>query len=399
MDYSSVLELKNVKIINFQENGSSVEILIQKATTSEICPTCKTPSSSVKNYRIHPVITRPIENVSLHILVNKRCFRCHNLTCSTKYFTEEIEGLKKKHVYADSFENFLENLYKHMDLPTIKKRLSDIYKLPIPASTIYEKLKNKPVESQLLPYPIQTKYIGLDEFSYTKGHNYGVILTDLVKGKIIDMVAGGKTTAAAKAVLNQVVPESVEAVCIDMWEPFKIACLEKLPNAIIVVDKFHVIKQLNEAIENVRKRIAPDLPEEQSTFLFKNRFILLTGKERLSDIQRTKLTNLLSFNKELATIYEAKESLRELYQIKNINIAYPEFRRWILYAKDTNIPELLKLAETYSEWFTFIFNYWHCPITNAVTEGKINKLRVIQTKAYHYRNFWSLRYHMLREEL
>ncbi|MDI6642275.1 MAG: transposase [Elusimicrobiota bacterium] len=135
-----------------------------------------------------------------------------------------------------------------------------------------------------MPYSVSTKYVGLDEFSYLKWHTYGVILEDLVTHKTIDMVAGGKTKACAKAVLSRVVAERVEGACIDMWEAFKIACLEMLPNALIVVDKFHVVKLINEALENVRKRITPDFPEEQSTFLFENRFILLTGKERLTDI-------------------------------------------------------------------------------------------------------------------
>lgn len=286
-----------------------------------------------------------------------------------------------------------------MDLPTVKKRLADNYKLEIPTSTIWEKLKDKPTEFNLTQYPVQTKYIGLDEFSYTKGHNYGVILTDLVRSRIIDMVAGGKTTAAAKAVLNKVVPQSIEGVCIDMWEPFKTACLDKLPEATIVVDKFHIVKQINQALEDVRTRISHELSHEQAKYLSKNKFLLLKGNERLQSVQRAELTNLLSINYELKTTYELKEQLRNLYKIKNINIARLEFYRWITIARSSKIPELIQTAETYSEWLTFIFNYWHCPITNAITEGKINKLRVIQTKAYHYRNFWSLRYHMLRGEL
>jgi len=284
-----------------------------------------------------------------------------------------------------------------MDFPTIKNRLWTNYNLEIPSSTIYYKLKDKPTEAEIVPYPVETKYIGLDEFSFTR-RDFGVILICLVRHKTIDMVAGGKTTAAAKLVLKRIIPELVEGACIDLWEPFKIACLETLPNARIVGDKFHVIKLINRAIDNVRIRICQELSEEQTSYLFKNRFVLLTGKEKLKDNQRAELPNLLALNSELKTIYEAKENLRDIYQIKNTNIAYPELRRWIIYSKASKITELIKVAETYSEWFTIIFNYWYCPITNGFTEGKMNIIKALQTKAFHYRRFYSLRYHVLLED-
>lgn len=394
-----ILGLKDVRIKDLAEINGCLEIILVCEHTFAICPTCQTPTSSVKDYRLHRIIHRPTESVPVQLFIIKRRFRCLNPACQTETFTEVIEGLKKKHIYTDAFEEFVTNMNKHMDLPTIKNRLFDNYKLEIPSSTIYYKLKDKPTETQLREYPIKTKYVGLDEFSYASYHTYGVILTDLVEHKTIDMVAGGKGIPQAQAVLSRVVAEFVEGACVDMWKPFEIACLQKLPNAIIVVDKFHVIKLINAAVEDVRIRISQDLPEDQAKNLFKNRFLLLSGKERLSDDQRTALLNLLEVNSELKTIYELKEHLRDLYTIKNTNIAYPEFRRWILYAQAAKISELTKVAETYSEWFTHIFNYWKCPITNAFTEGKINKIKVIQRKAYQYRNFWSLRYHVMKDEL
>jgi len=392
-----ILGLKDVNIKHSDEINGCWEIVLQSKLSFAICPTCKTPSSSVKDYREHRLIHKPTESIPVELFIIKRRFRCLNPACQTKTFTEEIEGLKKKHVYTDAFEEFIANMNKHMDIPTIKNRLLDNYKLDIPQSTIHHKLKNIPTESNLVPYPIKTKYIGLDEFSFIK-RNFGVILSDLEKYKTIDMVAGGKTTNTAKAVLKHIVPEFVEGACIDMWEPFKIACLETLHNAKIVADKFHVIKLINRAIDDVRIRISQQLSEEQASYLFKNRFVLLTGKEKLNDCQRSKLPNLLALNSELKTIYEAKENLRDIYQIKNTNIAYPELRSWIIYSKASKITELIKVSETYSEWFTLIFNYWYCPITNGFTEGKINKIKVLQRKAYQFRHFYSLRYHVLLED-
>ncbi len=90
---------------------------------------------------------------------------------------------------------------------------------------------------------------------------------------------------AAMAVPNSCDTSFVQACCIDMWKPFKIACYKKLPNADVVVDKSHVIQQLNECIEDVTKRVSLELEAPQSTHIYQNRFLLLKGKERLSIIQ------------------------------------------------------------------------------------------------------------------
>lgn len=100
-----------------------------------------------------------------------------------------------------------------------------------------------------------------------------------------------------------------------MHEPFKLACQNKFPNATIVIDKFHVVKLLNEAIKDLIKRIFPSLPFNESQkkeFNRKNKWIILRDNEKLTEFQRPELQNLLSLNQELKKIYEFKELLRTL---------------------------------------------------------------------------------------
>jgi len=398
MNNSIDLGLKNVKIIGFSKtNNGHLEIIVEKTTISGICPTCNMPSSSIKDHHIHPIITKPIDSIPIQIYVKKKRFRCYHCR---KTFTEEIEGLPKNHIYTKSFEDNLEVLHKHMDYPTIQRHLLDKYQLYIPSSTIWKKLKDKPTQSSTLPLDIQkAKYVGLDEFSYAKGRSYGVLVVNIDKRKIADMVAGGKDQKTAEVALSIFDPTVVEACCIDFSEAFKNAVHTKFPHAMIVVDKFHVIKLLNEAIKDIiNKRIIPDLENSQKKYLKQHMWFLLKGKEKLTKLQIAELPNLFSFSEELKKVYDFKEQLRDLYTIKNFNIVYLEFHKWLRIAKSSHIPELIQVAETYSNWSTYILNYWRCPISNAITEGKINKIKVLRRKAYHYRNFWSLRYQVLKSE-
>ena len=318
INYGS-LGLKDVKIVSLNQVEGKLEVFLEKETSQSTCHNCHTPSTSIKDHDYCQIIDKPIESVPLKLILKKRRFFCNNPACPIKSFTEEISGLLKKFSYTQNFKDFLAELYNDMDYPTIKKHLSRKYKLDLPLSTIHYLLKDLPIKkSDLPPFSPKAicKYTGIDEFSYARGHCYAVALINIDKGKIVDVVAGGKTTAAAMAVLNSCDAPSVEAACIDMWKPFKIACYKKLPNADVVVDKFHVIKQLNECLEDVRKRVSLELEAPQSTHIYQNRFLLLKGKERLSEIQRTKLASLLSINEELTKAYKFKELLRDLYQIK-----------------------------------------------------------------------------------
>ena len=398
----SNLEFKDVKIVSCQQNNGQLNIVLENQSSHATCPNCGTHSNSVKNYRTYHIIHPTHSSAHFQLFVRKRCFRCCNSSCNTKYFTEQIYNLKKKHIYTQAFETLLENLYKHMDLPTIQKHLFDKYNLSVPLATIWHKLKDKPMQFQTQLTDIQNaKYIGLDEFSYAKGNSFGVLVVNIDKRKIADMVAGGRNQKTAEGALSIFNPNTVEACAIDMCEPFKNAIQKRFPNALIVIDKFHVIQLLNDAFKELIKRILPSLPlnDSQSSYFNKcSRWILLRANETLSNDQRAELPALLSLNQELNKIYEFKELFRNIYKIKDINSAHSQFHSWLIHAKASHIPELVSVANTYSEWFTFIFNYWHCPISNAITEGKVHKIKVFRRKAYHYKNFHTLRYQVLKSE-
>lgn len=286
-------------------------------------------------------------------------------------------------------------------MPNIQKRLSDHYRLDIPASTLSLKLKDQLHAHTPWPLPQRhtPKLIGIDEFSYAKGHVYAPFLVDLERHKILDLVAGGKTTAAAKALFNSIDCSAVLACAMDLWFPYKTACLQKLPNAVVVADKFHLVKHLNDAIQHVRKRITPQLPPENQAFCWEHRFVPLFGKERLSPHNKTILPTLLNLHPDLAQSYRLKEQFRNLYLLHQPDPVHSKLWEWINDARRSLLPEFVSIANTFaSDWITEILNYWRFPISNAITEGKVNKIRVIQRKAYHYTSFANLRAQILKEE-
>lgn len=396
----TTLGLSGIKIKNIQETNSSLEILVEKVTSLGICPDCGVLSDKVNDTRYHQVIDRPLFNQTMTIRVRKRRFKCLNEDCGTKTFTEVIEGLKPRSFYTHLFQDFAYSFTTGMTYADTKRQLKNTYGYKVGLTSIYTWSQERLKAETPLQTPREARFIGLDEFSKGKDHDYGVVLTNLEARKIIDVGDGGKTKKAASELLKKTVkPESVAAAVIDMWNPFKKAIEENLPNALIIIDKFHVIKKANKALDDVRKRIQRQTDEEPiKEQLKKYKELLRMGRERLSERQVERLWQILELNQELKQTYEFKELLRDIYDNDDQNVTRIQLDNWVREAFETLIPELIDLAKTLDNWREEILNYWRFRLTNAVTEGKINKIKAIKRKAYNYNNFESLRLKILEAE-
>ena len=250
-----------------------------------------------------------------------------------------------------------------------------------------------------VPEKVTTPFVGLDEFAKGKGHDYGVVLVDVARRKVLDIDEGGKTKKAAARLLAKVDSKELKACAIDMWDPFKRACQQVVPHALVVADHFHVVKTMNEAVDTVRKRASHHLKsKEKKKALFKYRKLMLMALETLSPKQEHRLWDILSWDKDLCQVYELKELLRAIYEGKNQETATIELDNWIQGAQASGIAEVQEVAGTFLRWKPEILNFWVYRINNAVTEGKINKIKTIRRWAYNYNNFEHLRLKILEKE-
>lgn len=393
--------IKGIKTENIVYEGNTMVLYLTKQIDFGVCPCCGTISSKIKDKNtIDKVIDIPMPESKVKLKLIKRRFKCVNTLCSINTFTEAVEGLRKAQIYTDSFINHIYQLAKRSTCADIYKYFKKDCGLEISQTSFYRKYKESclkhPINNE---GPVSTSYIGLDEFSKGSGHDYGVVITDLEKRRIIEMVDGGKTKEAAKNALSFVEKEKLSACCIDMWEPFKMAISEMNPQALIVIDPFHVVLKVNAAVDKVRKRIRKKfkLPEKKEA-MFEIKSLLLSAAEKLSDEQTIKLWDILSMDYELKKAYEFKELLRMLYKRQDKEFVPKYFANWIKEAKNSGIEEILDVADTYQNWSNEILNWWKCPISNGFTEGVINKIKTINRRAYHYNNFESLRYKVLSQE-
>ena len=162
-----------------------------------------------------------------------------------------------------------------------------------------------------------------------------------------------------------------------------------LPNATIIIDKFHVVRYVTWALENVRKRIQKEMHPS------KRRRILLSHYRKLKDESRQALEIMLQQSNDLAVAYYLKELFYDFMDSETQDEAYKKLRKFIVSAQTSELKEFDACLTMLSNWAKYILNSFECPYTNGFTEGTNNKIKVIKRNGYGFLNFKNFRNRIL----
>jgi transposase len=216
--------------------------------------------------------------------------------------------------------------------------------------------------------------MGIDEVNLAGG--YRCVITNLATNNIFEMLEHRTQDHLKPFFKNLRDRERVEWVCTDMWRPFKCSFGPYLPNAKLVIDKFHVVKMASEALESERKRYQAELDKEERVRVKKSiRWLTLKRPSSLSPAEQEALTVIRSQLPSLAEAYDIKEAFYQIYDAedkdKDKDEAIQLFAQWEASLPKKDFPEFRKLAKTVHNHYDDIFAYWDSPsqITNAYTES------------------------------
>jgi transposase len=233
------------------------------------------------------------------------------------------------------------------------------------------------------------KQLSLDEKSFKKGHNYVTVLSNQEEGIILDVVKD-RTKATTKSLLNNTLNEhqisKVETISLDMWKSYNTAVDEILPKAKKVHDRFHLIKYLNEAVDNVRKREV-----KKNEVLRNSRYSLLKNKYNLTVEQHFKFEEVLRANTQVGYVWGLKESFKSLFGCKDYHDALSRFSDWNSFVLWEGIPELTKVAKMFSNHIQGVCNALVEKTSNAMAERLNGKIQLIKTVGRGYRKFQNFR--------
>jgi len=234
--------------------------------------------------------------------------------------------------------------------------------------------------------------LAMDEVSRKKGHVY---ITNFVNADtgIVVFVAKGKGSSTLKQFKKDYLKKGgktsdIKTIIMDMSPAFIKGAEEAFPKADIVFDKFHVMKILNELLDNVRKREQKTF----STFFNKTRYLFLKSKKNLTQKQKKKLDRLLEDeSKDTIKAYNLIELFKKLFEYKKPSAAGRFLSSWIKLCKESKIPEMISAAGTIYRHIRGILQHIRTKKINAILEGLNSKLRVITKRAFGFKSFDYLR--------
>lgn len=396
------LNSKEVKIIDVNQRGSGlIEVAIENRKKKVKCPICNKFTGSVHG-KLKPIRSIYLDSCgsSVDLIIYKKRYRCY--TCN-KIFTEELN--------INTSKGNISNKVKIQ----IRKDLLN-YNLSLKYIAEKNRVSITSVENELLSiisaipkYVVNLpRVISFDEFKAdTVEGKYAFILNDPIHKKVLDILPSRKKERLIQYFTYCKNRHSVEFVISDMYEPYLLVTQIMFPKAKYVVDRFHYITYIMDALDNIRIRLQKLYGEKSKEYkLLKNKKNVSLLRKYSAEInwwvytKRYKnghlvdtlpidiLDNMLKISNDLMEGYYLKEEFLDIihhYDEMDIDI---QITRWISKCIEKDIPEFVEAARTISRWKEHILNsFIDMRYSNGYTEGINNKIKVIKRIAFGYKSF------------
>jgi len=295
---------------------------------------------------------------------------------------ETLTWLAKSARFTQRFEDQIGRLCREMTV----KRVAELNHLSWDQVRRMEKCYMRRLLEQHPPAH-HLPAIGIDELSIRKGHTYAIVVADLDQQRPIWLGGKGRSEEDLKLFFDVMGSErcrTIRLAVMDMWKPFRKATAEHAPGAQIVYDKFHIMRHLSNALDQVRRSEYKRVSEKERRFIKGQRYTLLSHKANLDIEGRRALRMLLKANKRLHKAYLLKESFGQLWAYNNPAWARKFFENWKSQLRWQRLKPFDKFAAMIERHWDGIVSF--CRPENKVSlgfmEGLNNKIRVIQRRAY-----------------
>lgn len=233
--------------------------------------------------------------------------------------------------------------------------------------------------------------IGVDEKAARKGHSYLTMVYD-IKGGTVEYIADDRKQSSLDPYfegLSTSELERIEAVVMDMWEPYVNSVSQHLEDAKkkIVFDRFHIMKHMGTAVDTVRKREHRALLGSGDDSLVGSKYMWLHAERNLPERHKKEFGILKTLNLKTARAWAIKESLAILWSYRRLGWATKFYTQWFFWATHSRLQPVIDVAYMIKRHLYGILNYFSAArITNATAEGLNSKIQTIKKMAYGFRN-------------
>jgi transposase len=240
--------------------------------------------------------------------------------------------------------------------------------------------------------PVVMPRLCVDEKGMGHGHSYLTIVARAEAGRTtVEYVGEGRQQSSLDAFWQGLQPAQlagIAAVAMDMWDPYVQSTLAHVPAAAkkIVHDPFHLVKYMNEAVNEVRKREQHRLQAQDCDLLKHTRNLWLYGQENVPGQQAQRFAELKHLNLQTARAWALKEVFRTFWSCPTLKVAESYFARWYSWAIRCRLDPVKKVARLCKTHLDNLLTFFEHRLTNGPMEGLNNAIQGLIKKAFGYRN-------------
>lgn len=370
---TKLLNLEDVIITDVKNISDQLHIYIELPRKEHICPCCGAATDHVHDYRMQTIKDIPLgRNTYLHL--RKRRYRCD---CGKRFF-EENTFLPRYHRVTGRLVTSIILAFKKV---LSAKEIGSRYNVSgVTAMRYFNCYNASPKE---LP-----EVVSLDEFKGNSGgQKYNSIIVDPQKKKVLDILPNRYENDLVKYFSQFPSKKDVKYFICDMNPHFRQVARICFPQATIVADKYHVIRQVYWALERTRKNEQTKLSKQFRIYFKKSKALLMKPMEKLSEEEMNRLALMFEIAPRLADAYRIKNDFLAVIRSKSSEVGKKRLIDWLFSVESMDLPEFHDCTRAYHNWFHEIVNSLDVPWTNGYIEGCNNKTKVLKRTCYGMRNF------------
>lgn len=385
-DISVALDLPGVRVVAQRTVGRGIEVQVEREVGSAVCPRCQRPVTKVHDRRLRPKQDDLLADRPVTVVVVRRRFRC---PWDDQVFTEpeaEVGGWRRRTTFR------LRDRLGRAGAQQPVQHVAATYH--VSPTTVERAVHEQAAAAGVVPTQRPVPVLGLDDFSLRRGRRYATGFHDLAHERVLDVVAGRTAEVVAAALERLVEPDSVAVVSMDMAQAYRAAVQLVCPRATITVDKFHVIKRVQEAVQEVWRRLVRGTGRNDP--LRQAGRVVLCNREELTPAMWARLWPVLCQYPDLRQAWLLKEDFRRCYRTAaSVTVARLELRAWERHLAATAIPELQALQGMFRAWREEILSYFTTRVTQAAAPARNLTAKRIQRRGCGYRNLTNFKLRLL----
>ena len=373
-DYTAkLLDLVDVIITKVENFSEEVHVYLELPRIKHRCPACGALTDRVHDYRMQIIKDVPLGRTTL-LHLRKRRYRCD---CGKRFF-EKNTFLPR---YYRSTSRLVAKIITAFHETVSASKIGTQFN--VSGATAMRYFKYVSFRPTKLP-----EVLSIDEFKGNSGgQKYNSIIVDAEKHKVIDILPNRFENDLIRYFSQFQSKTDVKYFVCDMNPHFREVAKACFPKAVIVADRFHVIRQVYWAMERVRKNEQNKLSSRFRKYFKRSRRLLMRPMEKLSGEEADKLALMFEIAPRLADAYRLKNEFLEVIHSDSSKTGKPKLVDWLTAVEVMDSPEFDDCTKAYRNWFQEILNSMDVPWSNGFIEGCNNKIKVLKRNAYGYRDF------------